>query len=479
LANFETALKAANAPTDIQGLNTAFGANSAVQVLVNSFQTSAESIALYGNRSTTDFVTAIYQNVLGRAPDPAGLNFWVTAIDTKQLTQGNAALAIMAGALVNTSAQGMADALLITNRRVVATNFTTQLILKNDMRVYSGDAAAAIARNMLNAVSAVTNAADYDVSGTIATLVLAASTPGPSRAVLSAEAYGVNQSGASVVITVNRTGGSTGALDVNFRTSDGTARAGLDYAGQTGSLQWADGDVTSKRFAIPISNASPFDSTRTFAVTISNSAGNQDMGVATVTINGSGFFGRKLSVRVSGNRLIDAEGRVLQLRGVNISGLEGSIAGYTPDNPWGGQTGTPTPDWNVIKRWGVNAVRVPLNESSWLGLNCIDTAGAGVSIMNGTAVRNPPGAVIQGDRGGNMKATVARAVAETTAAGLYVILELHWTAPGNACAMAQNLAPDAEHSIDFWSSVAATYKDYPNVIFELFNEPVLNDDAYT
>ena len=54
--------------------------------------------------------------------------------------------------------------------------------------------------------------------------------------------------------------------------------------------------------------------------------------------------------------------------------------------------------------------------------------------------------------------------------GLYVILDLHWTAPGNQVAGA---AADArhDHSPAFWESVASTFKANPAVVFDVFNEP--------
>ncbi len=158
LANFEAALLAANAPPDIQGLNNAYATNAAVRALVNSFGTSAESVALYGNGSTIAFVTAVYQNVLGRAPDAAGLNFWAGAISNGTLTQGNAALSIMAGALTNTSQQGLVDAQLVDNHLAAATYFTSQVSVQNAAVAYAGANAAASARAMLNAVLATTSA---------------------------------------------------------------------------------------------------------------------------------------------------------------------------------------------------------------------------------------------------------------------------------------------------------------------------------
>jgi len=154
--------------------------------------------------------------------------------------------------------------------------------------------------------------------------------------------------------------------------------------------------------------------------------------------------------------LVDSSGKPVQLRGVNLSGLEFvAVQGWSPGNPWGGQTGDATPNWNAIKTWKVNSVRIPLNEASWLGYSCTDADGK---------TRDP-------DPGDNYQATAKSAVREATAAGLYVILDLHWSAPGKFCPLAQNPMADADHSIEFWKSVATTFKDYPNVLFELFNEP--------
>ena len=183
-----------------------------------------------------------------------------------------------------------------------------------------------------------------------------------------------------------------------------------------------------------------------------------------------------MSIRVCGNRLIDATGSEIQLRGVNVSGLESiAVFGWSPSNPWGAQTGTPTPDWNIIKSWGSNVVRLPLNEASWLGLRCVDAGGMGQTVApNGSKTQNAPGAAIKADPGGNYQSTVIDSVKGATAAGLYVILDLHLAAPGDACPTKQNAMADADHSIAFWTSVATTFKNSPSVIFELFNEPYLD-----
>lgn len=171
-----------------------------------------------------------------------------------------------------------------------------------------------------------------------------------------------------------------------------------------------------------------------------------------------------LKVSVKGRTLVDAQGRTLQLRGVNLSGLEYvAIQGWSPGNPWG--TGVPGNVWELLQQWQVNAVRIPLNEASWLGYDCVD---------GGNKVRNA-------DPGKNYRKTVQAAVTAATTHGMYVILDLHITAPDDPlravngvnamCPMQQNPVPDAAHAIDFWTSLADTYKSYPNVMFELYNEP--------
>jgi endoglucanase len=161
-----------------------------------------------------------------------------------------------------------------------------------------------------------------------------------------------------------------------------------------------------------------------------------------------------LAIAVKGNQFVDGAGHVVQLRGANVSGLEtAAVQGWDPGDPWGGQD----PSFDAMKTWKMNVIRLPLNEASWLGYECADDTGK---------LRDP-------DPGHNYQATVQKAVDGATAAGLYVILDLHWTAPKNFCPLAQNPVPDSDNSISFWTSIATQFKGYPNVMFELFNEPYL------
>jgi hypothetical protein len=171
LSNFVAQLNALGAPSDIQALTQAYYDNASVRALVDSFGASDESKALYSG-DTTSFVNAIYANLLNRTPDDEGRNFWVNAIDHNGLQRGNAALTIMAGALVNTTAQGQLDAIAINNKISVATSFTTAVSLDT----YRGNDAAALARSMLSSVNSTTNITAFQttVASTIQAIATAA-----------------------------------------------------------------------------------------------------------------------------------------------------------------------------------------------------------------------------------------------------------------------------------------------------------------
>ena len=65
---------------------------------------------------------------------------------------------------------------------------------------------------------------------------------------LSSATYSTSEGAGSVTITVTRTGGSSGAVSVDYATADNTATAPSDYAATSGTLNWADGDTASKNF---------------------------------------------------------------------------------------------------------------------------------------------------------------------------------------------------------------------------------------
>lgn len=175
LASYSAQLDTLKAPLTVNGLTAAYATTPGLKSLIDSFGASPESSALYGT-DTVAFVSAIYANVLNRAPDYDGLVFWVTAINSGGLTKGNASLAIMAGAINNTSAQGLVDAALLANKVVIATNFTAAIDTGAELSAYNGNAAAATARDMLKTVTSTTVPATFQttVDATLKALVDAA-----------------------------------------------------------------------------------------------------------------------------------------------------------------------------------------------------------------------------------------------------------------------------------------------------------------
>jgi mono/diheme cytochrome c family protein len=200
LANFSAQLSALGAPVDIQQLNAAYGANSSLRALIDSFGDSDESKALYSGDNNA-FVNAIYANVLSRAPDADGQAFWVTALNNGGLTRANASLSIMAGALVNQSAQGQQDGQLVRNRVTVGANFTNALDTQTEISAYAGNQAAATARSMLSTIMANTDPASFGqtIDATIATLIANAAPQAPSyatvRAILNARCISCHSGG--------------------------------------------------------------------------------------------------------------------------------------------------------------------------------------------------------------------------------------------------------------------------------------------
>ena len=152
-------------------------------------------------------------------------------------------------------------------------------------------------------------------------------------------------------------------------------------------------------------------------------------------------------LHVEGSRLVDASGRQVILRGVSRSGTEFACVN---EGGFGFSLGPmDLGSVNGIKSWHANVVRIPLNEQCWLGINGINPAFSGA----------------------NYRAAIASFVNLFNQNGVYVILDLHWSAPGTTLATSQQPMADVDHSPAFWSSVASTFKGNDAVIFELFNEP--------
>ena len=65
-----------------------YGAGTSLNTISQAFASSPEFIGTYGSLNNSDFVTLVYQNVLGRAPDGAGLAYWVGQLNGGFMTRG-------------------------------------------------------------------------------------------------------------------------------------------------------------------------------------------------------------------------------------------------------------------------------------------------------------------------------------------------------------------------------------------------------
>jgi endoglucanase len=159
-------------------------------------------------------------------------------------------------------------------------------------------------------------------------------------------------------------------------------------------------------------------------------------------------------LHVSGNKLVSASGQTVTLHGVDRSGTEYECV--QDHGIFDGPSGLSS--IREMKAYGINAVRVPLNEACWNAESYVNPAYSG----------------------SHYRQAVAAYVRQLNAKGIVAILDLHWTdgsytgsasACSSATATCQKPMPDAAGAIPFWASVAKTFKGDDSVIFDLFNEP--------
>jgi hypothetical protein len=97
--------------------------------------------------------------------------------------------------------------------------------------------------------------------------------PGPGAFQFSAATYSVAENGLTLTVTVNRVGGSAGAVSVDYATADGSATAGLDYTAAAGTLSFGDGDAVSQTFDISITDDVTYEGDEDFNLALSNPTG--------------------------------------------------------------------------------------------------------------------------------------------------------------------------------------------------------------
>jgi hypothetical protein len=168
-----------------------------------------------GTAQTVDGNTLVNLSALGSDPDGGSLGYQWQQISGEAVTLGNANSA---------------------NASFTAPNADTSLVFK----------------------VTVTDDAGQSASDTVTINVNQVST-GPGTIAMAQSSYSVAENGGSVTVTVSRSVGSTGAVSVDYASSDGTASAGSDYTAVSGTLNWADGELGDKSFTVNIADDSDYE----------------------------------------------------------------------------------------------------------------------------------------------------------------------------------------------------------------------------
>ncbi len=86
-------------------------------------------------------------------------------------------------------------------------------------------------------------------------------------------------------VMVQRQFSSVGTVSVDYATSDGSALSGSDYYQVSGTLTWADGDMSDKTIIIPVSPDVVAEGSEEFTLTLSGVIGGKiDSGASTATV---------------------------------------------------------------------------------------------------------------------------------------------------------------------------------------------------
>jgi hypothetical protein len=299
-----------------------------------------------------------------------------------------------------------------------------------------------------------------------------------------------------VVVTATNAGGSTPATSAQTQTVtappppapvntaaptiSGTAQQGDTLTASNGSwsnnptsyaYQWQDCTTASSCSNISGATSSTYtlqstDVSKTIdvVVTATNAGGSTPATSAqTATVTASTGGGSGLSpLHVVGNELENANGQQVVLHGTDVSGSSYACeqeGGYGfSDTPSGSSlfaSMVSNDGGSLSKDWTINSVTIGINQDCWLGINGVSSTYSGQNYIN----------------------WVKAQVTSAESYGIYPVIGFFvgepgtdtpdWSSTGNGNAP----MPDNDHVPLVWEEMANTFKNDPNVIFRLYEEP--------
>jgi hypothetical protein len=197
--------------------------------------------------------------------------------------------------------------------------------------------------------------------------------------------------------------------------------------------------------------------------------------MSSITVPSSGTIGtiNMLPLHVEGNLIKDSLNNTIVLRGVNKVEFADD-----PDGIWMGNVmwtdANAKAELAAMKSWGINVVRCHLNIEDWI----VNT----VNVASDTGHASIPA-----------QTALTRFAQFAAQDGIYVIYDGYSVRdyyngetqdplpypPYQTTSGASSVIASQQDFINWWVSMANVFKSYPNVIFELWNEPHGNSAAKT
>ena len=145
-----------------------------------------------------------------------------------------------------------------------------------------------------------------------------------------------------------------------------------------------------------------------------------------------------MALHTQGNKLLNSQNKVVVLHGVDLPSMEWTNRGDHIRRSLRA----------AVMQWHCQIIRIPTSVNRWFG--------------------NAPG---QSHGGRVYRHILDQLIQYAARHHVYVVLDLHWNDMDRSFAdIGQHRMPD--HScVLYWRSAARRYMDYPNVFYDLYNEP--------